>query len=152
MFTILLTIIFVLLWLIYKHDEIQQRRGQEKILYLNEGTIIADIEQVIEKTSSSSNQKLLLNNRYIRHIRSSTEQDAHAWSFPILLDSKPYDEEEGYLKQVFLIQLDKYVRETGCVAQWSDKGDRLQLTPTFGEVLRYNNQYHLNLQLSFSYN
>ena len=148
MYTILFTIVLSLLWLFYKYVEIQQRNIQEKILNLYIGNIATDIEQVIEKTASLSGQKLLLNNRYIRNIGSSATQDSHVWSFP----SKPDNEEEGYIQQVFLVQLDKYIRGTNCMAQWSDKNHRLIVNPTFGDILRYNNQYHINLQLEFLYN
>lgn len=152
MYTILFTIILSLLWLFYKYVEVQQRNIQEKILNLYIGNIETDIEQVIEKTASLSGQKLLLNNRYIRNIGSSVTQDSHVWSFPIMLASKPDNEEEGYIQQVFLVQLDKYIRGTNCMAQWSDKNQRLIVNPTFGDILRYNNQYHINLQLEFLYN
>ncbi len=51
-----------------------------------------------------------------------------------MLASKPDNEEEGYIQQVFLVQLDKYIRGTNCMAQWSDKNHRLIVNPTFGDI------------------
>ena len=59
--------------------------------------------------------------------------------------------EESYVQQVFLIQFNKYLAESTTYESWSDKGQWLSVTPQFGKLLRYNNQYYLNLEIQFSY-
>ncbi|HFI0815463.1 hypothetical protein [Streptococcus suis] len=68
-----------------------------------------------------------------------------------MLDEKVDTDTEGYLTQVFLTQFNQFLNNSQSYVYWSDKGERLQFTYQFGELLRYNNQYYLNLQISFSY-
>ncbi|WP_235443481.1 hypothetical protein [Streptococcus suis] len=68
-----------------------------------------------------------------------------------MLDKKVDTDTEGYLTQVFLTQFNQFLNNSQSYVYWSDKGERLQFTYQFGELLRYNNQYYLNLQISFSY-
>jgi hypothetical protein len=68
-----------------------------------------------------------------------------------MLSKKPDINEESYVQQVFLTQFNKYLAESTTYESWSDKGLRLSVTPQFGKLLRYNNQYYLNLGIQFSY-
>ncbi|HFI0092043.1 hypothetical protein [Streptococcus suis] len=148
----LLIILFAgFLYFALRISEIKEKQKQAQMLQLNLPTIIADIEQVIEKTATVSGQKLLFDSRYIRYLQTSSDYRSHLVSFPIMLSRKPVDEEESYIQQVFLTQFSKYLAESTTYTNWSDKGKSLYVTPQFGELLRYNNQYYLNLEIQFSY-
>ena len=67
------------------------------------------------------------------------------------IEKRPVDEEESYIQQVFLTQFSKYLAVSTTYESWSDKGKSLYITPQFGKLLRYNNQYYLNLGIQFSY-
>ncbi|HEL1995434.1 RNA-binding protein [Streptococcus suis] len=140
-----------ILYFIVRFHEIQENKKQNAILRLELPRITSDIEQVIEKTANTSKSKLLFDSRYIRYLYSSPSQDSHIISFPIMLDEKVDTDTEGYLTQVFLTQFNQFLNNSQSYVYWSDKGKRLQFTYQFGELLRYNNQYYLNLQISFSY-
>ncbi|MFM0762584.1 RNA-binding protein [Streptococcus suis] len=140
-----------ILYFIVRFHEIQENKKQNAILRLELPRITSDIEQVIEKTANTSKSKLLFDSRYIRYLYSSPSQDNHIISFPIMLDEKVDTDTEGYLTQVFLTQFNQFLNNSQSYVYWSDKGERLQFTYQFGELLRYNNQYYLNLQISFSY-
>ena len=139
------------LYLALRVSEIREKQKQAQALQLNLPTITADIEQVIEKSTTVSGQKLLLDSRYIRFLQSNDDNSSHIVSFPIMLSKKPDINEESYVQQVFLIQFNKYLAESTTYESWSDKGQWLSVTPQFGERLRYNDQYCLNLGIRFSY-
>lgn len=139
------------LYLALRVSEIREKQKQAQALQLNLPTITADIEQVIEKSTTVSGQKLLLDSRYIRFLQSNDDNSSHLVSFPIMLSKKPDINEESYVQQVFLIQFNKYIAESTTYESWSDKGQWLSVTPQFGERLRYNDQYCLNLGIRFSY-
>ena len=84
-------------------------------------------------------------------MQSNDDNSSHLVSFPIMLSKKPDINEESYVQQVFLIQFNKYIAESTTYESWSDKGQWLSVTPQFGKLLRYNNQYYLNLEIQFSY-
>ncbi|MEI4333619.1 RNA-binding protein [Streptococcus suis] len=148
----LLIILFAgLLYFSLRISEIKEKQKQAKMLQLNLPTIIADIEQVIEKTATVSGQKLLFDSRYIQYLQSSSDYRSHLIRFPIMLSKKPVKEEESYIQQVFLTQFSKFLVDSTTYENWSDKGKSLHITPQFGELLRYNNQYYLNLEIQFSY-
>ncbi|HFR3844807.1 RNA-binding protein [Streptococcus suis] len=148
----LLIILFAgFLYFALRISEIKEKQKQAQMLQLNLPTIIADIEQVIEKTATVSGQKLLFDNRYFRYLQSSSDYRSHLVSFPIMLSRKPVYEEESYIQQVFLTQFSKYLTESSTYESWSNKGKQLYVTPKFGKLLRYNNQYYLNLEIQFSY-
>ena len=133
------------LYLALRVSEIREKQKQAQALQLNLSTITADIEQVIEKSATVSGQKLLLDSRNIRFLQSNDDNSSHLVSFPIMLSKDiDIDNEESYVQQVFLIEFNKYL-------SWSDKGQWLSVTPQFGERLRYNDQYCLNLGIRFSY-
>lgn len=140
------------LYLILRISEIKEKQKQAQMLNLNLPVITADIEQVIEESAAISGQKLLFDNRYIRYLQSSSDYRSHLVSFPVMLSRKPAEEEESYIQQVFLAQFSKYMAESSTYETWSDKGQWLSVTPKFGKLLRYNNQYYLNLEIQFSYN
>lgn len=140
---------FILLAL--RISEIKEKRQQQQALNLYLPTITVDIEQVIEKTATVIGEKLLFDSRYIRYLQSSSDNRSHLVSFPIMLPKKPVDEEKMYIQQVFLTQFSKYLAESITYKNWSDKGQELYATPQFGKLLRYNNQYYLNLEIQFSY-
>lgn len=140
------------LYLALRISETIEKQRQAQMLQLNLPAITADIEQVIEESATVSGQKLLFDSRYIRFLQSSNDNRSYLVTFPIMLSKKPVDEEEeSYIQQVFLIQFSKYLAESTTYESWSDKGHRLQFDTQFGKILRYNNQYYLNLQMSFSY-
>ncbi|MGT2683330.1 hypothetical protein [Streptococcus porci] len=139
------------LYLALRISEIKEKQKQAQILQLNFPTITADIEQVIEESATVSGQKLLFDSRYIRFLQSSNDNRSHLVSFPIMLSRKPVYEEESYIQQVFLTQFSKYLTESSTYESWSNKGKQLYATPKFGKLLRYNNQYYLNLEIQFSY-
>ena len=139
------------LYLALRVSEIREKQKQAQALQLNLPTITADIEQVIEKSTTVSGQKLLLDSRYIRFLQSNDDNSSHFVSFPIMLSKKPDINEESYVQQVFLTQFNKYLAESTTYESWSDKGQWLSVTPQFGERLRYNDQYCLNLGIRFSY-
>ncbi|AXJ14069.1 RNA-binding protein [Streptococcus pluranimalium] len=139
------------LYLALRISEIKEKQKQAQILQLNFPTITADIEQVIEESATVSGQKLLFDSRYIRFLQSSNDNRSHLVSFPIMLPKKPDINEESYIQQVFLTQFSKYLAESTTYKNWSDKGQELIVTPQFGKLLRYNNQYYLNLEIQFSY-
>ena len=139
------------LYLALRVSEIREKQKQAQALQLNLPTITADIEQVIEESSTVSGQKLLIDSRYIRFLKSNDDNSSHLVSFPILLSKEPDINEESYVQQVFLIQFNKYLAESTTYESWSDKGQWLSVTPQFGKRLRYNNQYYLNLGIQFSY-
>ena len=146
------------LYLALRISETIEKQRQAQMLQLNLPAITADIEQVIEESATVSGQKLLFDSRYIRFLQSSNDNRSYLVSFPIMLSKKPVDEEEeSYIQQVFLTQFSKYLAESTTYESWSDKGQwlsvthRLQFDTQFGKILRYNNQYYLNLQMSFSY-
>ncbi|WP_155970194.1 RNA-binding protein [Streptococcus ruminantium] len=148
----LLIILFAgFLYIIIKIDAIREKHKQAQILRLNLPIISADLEQVVEMTSTVSKSKLLFDRRNIRCLQSTPSQDSHLVTFPIMLDKKPDTETEGYLTQVFLTQLEQFLSDSTIYETWSDKGTNLQFTYQFGDVLRYNNQYYLNLLITFSY-
>lgn len=140
-------LLYLLLWI----SEIKEKQKQAQMLQLNLPAITADIEQVIEESATVSGQKLLFDNRYIRYLQSSSDYRSHLVGFPIMLSRKPVEEEESYIQQVFLAQFSKYLAESSTYENWSDKGQWLSVTPKFGKLLRYNNQYYLNLEIQFSY-
>ncbi|HEN2309477.1 TPA: RNA-binding protein [Streptococcus agalactiae] len=147
-----LTIIFAgFLYLALWISETIEKQKQAKILRLNLPAIVADLEQVIEMTSSVANTKLLFDSRYVRYLNSSQHQDCHLVSFPIMVGKEIKDEEVNYLSQVFLTQFSKYLTKSTTYESWSDKGKSLSVMPQFGKLLRYNNQYYLNLEVQFSY-
>lgn len=139
------------LYLALRISEIKEKQKQAQILQLNFPTITADIEQVIEESATVSGQKLLFDSRYIRFLQSSNDNRSHLVSFPIMLPKKPDINEESYIQQVFLTQFSKYLAESTTYGSWSDKGNSLLVTPQFGKLLRYNNQYYLNLEIQFTY-
>ena len=149
--SLLITLFAGFLYLILRISEIKEKQKQAQMLNLNLPVIAADIEQVIEENAAISGQKLLFDNRYIRYLQSSSDYRSHLVSFPIMLSMKPIDEEESYIQQVFLAQFSKYLAESTAYESWSDKGQNLCVTPQFGKLLRYNNQYYLNLEIQFSY-
>lgn len=132
-------------------SETIEKQKQAQMLNLNLPVITADIEQIIEKTATITGQKLLFDIRYIRYLQSNNDNSSHLVSFPVMLSKKPVDEEESYIQQVFLTQFSKYLTDSTTYVQWSDKEQKLLVTPNFGNILRYNNQYYLNLQMNFSY-
>lgn len=132
-------------------SDIKEKQKQTAILRLNLPIIIADIEQVIEMTSNVSKNKLLFDSRYVNYLTSSPNQDSHLVRFPIMIGKKLEAEDMNYLSQVFLAQFSKYLAESATYGTWSDKGQSLIVVPQFGELLRYNNQYYLNLEINFSY-
>lgn len=140
------------LYLALRVSEIREKQKQAQALQLDLPTITADIEQVIEKSATVSGQKLLLDRRYIRFLQSNDDNSSHLVSFPIMLSKEfDIDNEESYVQQVFLIQFNKYLAKCTTYESWSDKGQWLSVTPQFGEYLRYNDQYYLNLGIQFSY-
>lgn len=139
------------LYLAIRISEIKEKQKQAQILQLNFPTITADIEQVIEESATVSGQKLLFDSRYIRFLQSSNDNRSHLVSFPIMLPKKPDINEESYIQQVFLTQFSKYLAESTTYDRWSNKGQSLYVTPQFRKLLRYNNQYYLNLEIQFSY-
>ncbi|AUW97387.1 RNA-binding protein [Streptococcus pluranimalium] len=139
------------LYLALRISEIKEKQKQAQILQLNFPTITADIEQVIEESATVSGQKLLFDSRYIRFLQSSNDNRSHLVSFPIMLPKKPDINEESYIQQVFLTQFSKYLAESTTYDRWSNKGQSLYVTPQFRKLLRYNNQYYLNLEIQFSY-
>lgn len=147
-----LTILFAgLLYLILRISEIKEKQIQAQMLQLNLPVIIADLEQVIEMTSNVAKTKLLFDNRYVSYLTSSSNQDSHLVRFPIMVGKKPEAEDMSYLSQVFLTQFSRYLANSATYQNWSDKGQKLSVTPQFGELLRHNNQYYLNLEINFSY-
>lgn len=138
------------LYLALRISEIKEKQKQAQILQLNFPTITADIEQVIEESATVSGQKLLFDSRYIRFLQSSNDNRSLLVSFPIMLPKKPDINEESYIQQVFLTQFSKYLAKSTTYGSWSDKGNSLLVTPQFGKLLRYNNQYYLNLEIHFS--
>lgn len=134
-----------------KISDIQEKQKQATILRLNLPVIIEDLEQVIEMTSSVSKNKLLFDSRYVNYLTSSPNQDSHLVRFPIMIGKQLEAEDMNYLSQVFLAQFSKYLAESATYGTWSDKGQSLIVAPQFGELLRYNNQYYLNLEINFSY-
>lgn len=136
-----------ILYLGFRISEVKEKRK----LQLDLPVIAADLEQVIERTATVSNAKLLFDSRYVRVMASSENQDSHLVRFPIMVDKKLETDESNYLSQVFLVQFDKYLTETATYVSWSDKGQMLSVTPRFGELLRHNNQHYLNLEIQFSY-
>lgn len=149
----LLIILFTgFLYLMLKISDIQEKQKQTTILRLNLPVIIEDLEQVIEMTSSVSKNKLLFDSRYAKYLTSSPNQDSHLVRFPIMVGNYFDAEYMNYLSQVFLAQFSKYLADSATYGTWSDKGQMLIVTPQFGELLRYNNQYYLNLEIQFSYN
>lgn len=148
----LLIILFAgFLYLMLRISDIKEKQKQTAILRLNLPIIIADIEQVIEMTSNVSKNKLLFDSRYVNYLTSSPNQDSHLVRFPIMIGKKLEAEDMNYLSQVFLAQFSKYLAESATYGTWSDKGQSLIVVPQFGELLRYNNQYYLNLEINFSY-
>jgi hypothetical protein len=139
------------LYLALRVSEIREKQKQDQTLQLNLPTITADIEQIIEESATVSGQKLLFDSRYTRFLQSNDDNSSHIVSFPIMLSKKPDINEESYVQQVFLIQFNKYLAESTTYENWSDKGQWLSVTPQFGKLLRYNNQYYLNLGIQFSY-
>lgn len=139
------------LYLAFRISETIKKQKQAQTLQLNLPAITADIEQVIEESATVSGQKLLCDSRYIRFLQSSNDHRSHFVSFPIMLSKRPVDEEESYIQQVFLTQFSKYLAVSTTYESWSDKGKSLYITPQFGKLLRYNNQYYLNLGIQFSY-
>jgi len=140
------------LYLALRVSEIREKQKQAQALQLDLPTITADIEQVIEKSATVSGQKLLLDSRYIRFLQSNDDNSSHLVSFPIMLSKEfDIDNEESYVQQVFLIQFNKYLAKCTTYESWSDKGQWLSVTPQFGEHLRFNDQYYLNLGIQFSY-
>ena len=140
------------LYLALRVSEIREKQKQVQALQLNLPTITADIEQIIEESATVSGQKLLFDSRYIRFLQSNDDNSSHLVSFPIMLSKDiDIDNEESYVQQVFLIQFNKYLAESTTYERWSDKGQWLSVTPQFGKLLRYNNQYYLNLGIQFSY-
>lgn len=139
------------LYLAFRISETIKKQKQAQTLQLNLPAITADIEQVIEESATVSGQKLLFDSRYIRFLQSSNDHRSHFVSFPIMLSKRPVDEEESYIQQVFLTQFSKYLAVSTTYESWSDKGKSLYITPQFGKLLRYNNQYYLNLGIQFSY-
>lgn len=140
------------LYLALRVSEIREKQKQAQALQLNLPTITADIEQVIEKSATVSGQKLLLDSRYIRFLQSNDDNSSHLVSFPIMLSKDiDIDNEESYVQQVFLIEFNNYLAKSTTYESWSDKGQWLSVTPQFGERLRYNDQYCLNLGIRFSY-
>ena len=140
------------LYLALRVSEIREKQKQAQALQLNLSTITADIEQVIEKSATVSGQKLLLDSRNIRFLQSNDDNSSHLVSFPIMLSKDiDIDNEESYVQQVFLIEFNKYLAKSTTYESWSDKGQWLSVTPQFGERLRYNDQYCLNLGIWFSY-
>lgn len=139
------------LYLAFRISETIKKQKQAQTLQLNLPAITADIEQVIEESATVSGQKLLFDSRYIRFLQSSNDNRSHFVSFPIMLSKRPVDEEESYIQQVFLTQFSKYLAVSTTYESWSDKGKSLYITPQFGKLLRYNNQYYLNLGIQFSY-
>ena len=140
------------LYLALRVSEIREKQKQAQALQLNLSTITADIEQVIEKSATVSGQKLLFDSRYIRFLQSNDDNSSHLVSFPIMLSKDiDIDNEESYVQQVFLIEFNKYLAKSTTYESWSDKGQWLSVTPQFGKLLRYNNQYYLNLGIQFSY-
>ncbi|CYV13484.1 TPA: RNA-binding protein [Streptococcus suis] len=140
------------LYLMLRISEIKEKRKQATILRLDLPIITSDLEQVIEKTATITGQKLIFDNRYIRYLQSSPNQDSHLVSFPIMLSEKIDSDTERYLTQVFTTQLNKYLSDSTTYTYWSDKEQNLHFTYQFGDMLRYNNQYYLNLQITFSHN
>ena len=137
------------LYLALRVSEIREKQKQAQALQLNLPTITADIEQVI---ATVSGQKLLLDNRNIRFLQSNDDNSSHLVSFPIMLSKDiDIDNEESYVQQVFLIQFNNYLAKSTTYESWSDKGQWLSVTPQFGERLRYNDQYCLNLGIWCSY-
>lgn len=140
------------LYLALRVSEIREKQKQAQALQLDLPTITADIEQVIEKSATVSGKKLLLDSRYIRFLQSNDDNSSHLVSFPIMLSKEfDIDNEESYVQQVFLIQFNKYLAKCTTYESWSDKGQWLSVTPQFGEHLRFNDQYYLNLGIQFSY-
>lgn len=147
-----LTILFAgFLYLALRVSEIREKQKQAQALQLNLPAIVADLEQVIEMTSSVTNTKLLFDSRYVNYLTSSPNQDSHLVRFPIMVGKKLEAEDMSYLSQVFLTQFSKYLADSVTYKNWSDKGQKLSVTPQFGELLRHNNQYYLNLEIKFSY-
>lgn len=139
------------LYLALRVSEIREKRKQAQALQLNLPAITADIEQVIEMTSTLSKTKLLFDSRYVQYLNSSPNQDSYLVRFPIMVGKKLEDEDVNYLSQVFLTQFRKYLTESTTYVGWSDKGQNLFVTPQFGGLLRYNNQYYLDLTLHFTH-
>ncbi|MFV8211822.1 RNA-binding protein [Streptococcus pluranimalium] len=139
------------LYLALRVSETIEKHKQAQMLRLNLPVIVADLEQVIEMTSNVAKTKLLFDNRYVSYLTSSSNQDSHLVRFPIMVGKKPEAEDMSYLSQVFLTQFSKYLANSATYQNWSDKGQKLSVTPQFGELLRHNNQYYLNLEINFSY-
>ena len=150
--SLLITLFAGFLYLLICISEIEDKKKKAQMLQLNLPEITADIEQVIEKTATVTGKKLLFDSRYIRYVQSSSDYRAHLVSLPIMLSMKPGDEEESYIQQVFLTEFSKYLAESSTYENWSDKGKSLLVAPQFEKILRYNNQYYLNLEIYFSYN
>lgn len=139
------------LYLALLASEAIEKHKQAQMLRLNLPVIVADLEQVIEMTSNVAKTKLLFDNRYVGYLTSSPNQDSHIVRFPIMVGKKLEAEDMSYLSQVFLTQFSKYLADSVTYKNWSDKGQKLSVTPQFGELLRHNNQYYLNLEIKFSY-
>lgn len=84
-FISLLIVLFAgILYLGFRISEVKEKRK----LQLDLPVIAADLEQVIERTATVSNAKLLFDSRYVRVMASSDNQDSHLVRFPIMIDKK----------------------------------------------------------------
>lgn len=148
----MLEIVFILIvfcCLVLWFREFKHKQIHDETLRLHLPIIMEDIEQIIERTGTMVGEKLIFDSRYCRFLKSNSNNSSHIVRFPIMLPRKINTEEQRYIQEVFFTQFPKGFNSK--YQNWSDKGHKLCVSPHFTDIVRYNNQYYLELVIHFTY-